>query len=60
MDLFQFLFEFTIFYSAHLNTSSTIKKAAGLTVPGSSMIFPDTIPETPISHEWELLAGTGL
>ena len=32
--------------------SSTIHKAAGLTVPGHSMILPGTIPEIPISHEW--------
>ena len=30
----------------------TIHKAAGLTVPGHSMILPGTIPETPISREW--------
>ena len=31
---------------------SAIHKAAGLTVPGHSMILPGTIPETPISREW--------
>ena len=31
---------------------SAIHKAAGLTVPGHSMILPGTISETPISHEW--------
>ena len=35
-----------------LVTSSAIHKAAGLTVPGRSMILPGTIPETPISREW--------
>ena len=31
---------------------SAIHKAAGLAVPGRSMILPGTIPETPISHKW--------
>ena len=35
----------TLFYNV-------IHKAAGLTVPGHSMILPGTIPETPISREW--------
>ena len=35
-----------------LSLYSTIHKAAGLTVPGRSMILPGTIPETPISREW--------
>ena len=34
------------------STYSAIHKAAGLTVPGRSMILPGTIPETPISREW--------
>ena len=33
-------------------TNSAIHKAAGLMVPGHSMILPGTIPETPISCEW--------
>ena len=32
--------------------NSAIHKAAGLTVPGLSMILPGTIPETSISREW--------
>ena len=32
--------------------NSAIHKAAGLAVPGRSMILPGTIPETPISCEW--------
>ena len=40
-------------YSFQLsNTYSPIHKAAGLTVPGRSMILPGTIPETSISREW--------
>ena len=35
-----------------LPINSPIHKAAGLTVPGHSMILPGTIPETPISREW--------
>ena len=35
-----------------LSFYSAIHKAAGLMVPGHSMILPGTIPETPISHEW--------
>ena len=34
-----------LFYSA-------VHKAAGLMVPGRSMILPGAIPETPISREW--------
>ena len=34
-----------------MEVNSAIHKAAGLTVPGHSMILPGTIPETPISHE---------
>ena len=43
------------FVNSAINAStpnSTIHKAAGLTVPGHSMILPGTIPETPISCEW--------
>ena len=40
---------------AHLvplvTSNSAIHKAAGLTVPSSSMILPGTIPVTPISRE---------
>ena len=32
--------------------NSAIHKAAGLVVPGRSMILPGTIPEIPISREW--------
>ena len=39
-------------------SNSAIHKATGLTVPGHSMTLPGTIPETPISHEWEPVAGT--
>ena len=38
-------------------SNSAIRKAAGLTVPGHSMILPGTVPETPISHEWEPSTG---
>ena len=38
------LFAFAINIAIHM--------AAGLTVPGHSMILPGTIPESPISHEW--------
>ena len=41
-------------------TYSPIHKAAGLTVPGHSMILPGTIPETPISHEWSQWLGRPL
>ena len=39
-------------FREQLVTNSAIHKAAGLTVPGCSMILPGTIPETPISCEW--------
>ena len=39
---------------------SAIHKTASLMSPGRSMILPGTIPETPISHEWEPPAGMGL
>ena len=35
-----------------MRVNSAIHKAAGLMVPGRSMILPGTIPETPVSHEW--------
>ena len=38
----------TVYYDVY----SAIHKAAGLTVPGCSMILPGTIPEIPISREW--------
>ena len=43
------------FVNSAVNAStpnSAIHKAAGLTVPGHSMILPGTIPETHISCEW--------
>ena len=39
-----------LLWSVRLN--STIHKAASLMVSCCSMILPGTIPETPISHEW--------
>ena len=38
----------TVYYDVY----SAIHKAAGLMVPGCSMILPGTIPKIPISREW--------
>ena len=48
--------------SFHCSINSAIHKAAGLTVPGSSMILPGTIPETPIScgRSWWLEQPLGV
>ena len=52
-DTLQFICQTTASHgTTMLLLYSTIHKAAGLTVPGRSMILPGTVPETPISREW--------